>query len=81
MDPVPDPILLENFLGNSRESNSGSLGWQSDVLTTIPNRWSILYDSETLSLALREERRLKVFENKLRRKIFRAKRYEITGEW
>ena len=40
VDPVPDPILLEKFLGYSRESNPGSLGWQSDVLTTIPNRRS-----------------------------------------
>ena len=37
MGPIPDPILLEKFLGYSRESNMGSLGWQSDVLTTIPN--------------------------------------------
>ena len=37
MDPVPDPILPEKFLGYSRESNPGHLGWQSDVLTTIPN--------------------------------------------
>ena len=35
-DPVPDPILLEKFLGYSRESNPGPLGWQSDMLTTIP---------------------------------------------
>ena len=39
MDPVPDPILSEKFLGYSRESNPGPLGWQSEVLTTIPNRW------------------------------------------
>ena len=36
-----DPVL-EKFLGYSRESNPGPLGWQSDVLTTIPNRWSII---------------------------------------
>ena len=42
MDPVPDPILPEKFLGYSRESNLGPLGWQSDVLTTIPNRWSFI---------------------------------------
>ena len=42
MNPVPDPILPGKFLGSSRESNSGPLGWQSDVLTTIPNRWSII---------------------------------------
>ena len=37
VDPVPDPILPEKFLGHSRESNPGPLGRQSDVLTTIPN--------------------------------------------
>ena len=40
MDPIPDPILPEKFLGYSRESNPGPLGWRSDVLTTIPERWS-----------------------------------------
>ena len=40
VDPIPDPILAEKFLGYSWESNPGSLGWQSDMLTTIPNRWS-----------------------------------------
>ena len=37
VDPVPDPILPEKFLGYRRESNPGPLGWQSDVLTTKPN--------------------------------------------
>ena len=40
VDPVPDPILPEKFLKFSRESNPGPLEWQSDVLSTIPNRWS-----------------------------------------
>ena len=40
MDPVPDPTLPEKFLDYSQESNHGPLGWESDVLTTIPNRWS-----------------------------------------
>ena len=40
VDPVPDPIFPEKFLGYSQESNPGPLGMQSDVLTTIPNRWS-----------------------------------------
>ena len=39
--PVPDPILPEKFLGYSRESNPGPLGWQSDMLTIIPNRRSL----------------------------------------
>ena len=36
VDTVPDPIFPEKFLGYSWESNPGSLGWQSDVLITIP---------------------------------------------
>ena len=30
---------------------------------------------------MREEHRLRVFENKVLRKIFGAKKAEITGEW
>ena len=41
----------------------------------------VLYGCETLSLTLREEQRLSVFENKVLRRIFGAKRNEITGEW
>ena len=39
----------------------------------------VLYGCETWSLMLREEHRLRVFENKVLRKIFGAKRDEITG--
>ena len=42
----------------------------------------VLYGCETLSLTLlRDERRLRVFENKMVRKIFGTKRDEVTGEW
>jgi len=34
-----------------------------------------------LSLTLREERRLRVFENRVLRRMFGPKRDEITGEW
>jgi len=40
-----------------------------------------LYGCETWSLILREERRLRVFENRMLRRIFGPKRDEITGEW
>ena len=33
------------------------------------------------SLALREERRLRVFENRVLRRVFWRKRDELTGEW
>ena len=41
----------------------------------------VLYGCETWSLKLREEQGLRVFENKVLRMIFGAKRDEITGEW
>ncbi|KAJ4431136.1 hypothetical protein ANN_19731 [Periplaneta americana] len=41
----------------------------------------LLYGCETWTLTLREEHRLRVFENKVLRKIFGAKRDEVTGEW
>ena len=41
----------------------------------------VLYGRETWSLTLREAHRLRVLENKVLRKIFGAKKNEITGEW
>ena len=41
----------------------------------------VLYGCETWSLMLREERRLRVFENRVLRRIFGHKRDEVTGEW
>jgi hypothetical protein len=41
----------------------------------------VLYGCETWSLTLREEHRLRVFENRVLRRIFGPKRDEITGEW
>ncbi|KAJ4448446.1 hypothetical protein ANN_10462 [Periplaneta americana] len=41
----------------------------------------VLYGCETWTLTLREEHRLWVFENKVLRKIFGAKRDEDAGEW
>ena len=41
----------------------------------------VLYGCETWSLILREKRRLRVFENRVLRKVFGPKRDEVTGEW
>jgi hypothetical protein len=41
----------------------------------------VLYGCETLSLILREEYRLRLFENRVLRRIFGPKRDEVTGEW
>ena len=42
---------------------------------------AVLCGCETWSLALREEHRLRVFENSVPRRIFRPKMNEVTGEW
>jgi len=41
----------------------------------------ILYGCETWSLTLREECRLRVFENRVLRRIFGPKTEEVTREW
>ena len=41
----------------------------------------VLYGCETWSLVLREERRLRVFENRVLRNIFGHKSDKVTGEW
>jgi hypothetical protein len=41
----------------------------------------VLYGCETWSLTLREEQRLRVFKNRVLRRIFRPKRDEATGDW
>ena len=41
----------------------------------------VLYGCEAWSLTLREERKLRVFENMVLRRIFGPRRAEVTGEW
>ena len=41
----------------------------------------VLYGCETWSLTLREEHKLRVFENRVLRRIFGHKRDEVTGEY
>ena len=40
-----------------------------------------MYGSETWSLTLREERKLRLFENKVLRRIFVPRREEVTRNW
>jgi hypothetical protein len=41
---------------------------------------SVLYGCETLSLTLREEHWLRMFENRVLRRMFGPKSEEVTGE-
>ena len=42
---------------------------------------AVLFGCETWSLTLSEERRLRVFEDRVLRGIFGPKKDEVTGEW
>jgi hypothetical protein len=41
----------------------------------------VLYECETWSLTLREKHRLRVFENRVLRRIFGPKKDKATGDW
>ena len=53
---------------------------RTDVGSRFEGSIVVLYGCETWSLTFREERRLRVFENRVLR-IFGPKRDEVTGEW
>ena len=53
-----------------------NVGWHWGGVKPI-----VLYGCVTWSLILREERRLRLFENRMLRRVFGSKRDEVTGEW
>ncbi|KAJ4433706.1 hypothetical protein ANN_16017 [Periplaneta americana] len=74
----PDALTVtpQNLLSSSLLSKSLKVRIYKTVILSV-----VLYGCETWTLTLREEQRLRVFENKVLRKIFGAKRDEVTGEW
>jgi hypothetical protein len=48
------------------------------TIITVP---VVLYGCETWSLTLRKEQRLRVFENRVLRRVFGPKWDKVTGEW
>ncbi|KAJ4442202.1 hypothetical protein ANN_12068 [Periplaneta americana] len=67
---------VEKILSSSLLSKSLKVRIYKTVILPV-----VLYGCETWTLTLREEQRLRMFENKVLRKIFGAKRDEVTGEW
>ena len=55
--------------------------WQNIMTSRTIILPVVLYGCETWSLTLREERKLRVFENMVLRRIFRPRKEEVTGEW
>jgi len=67
---------VQNLLSSSLLSKNLKIKIYRTIILPV-----VLYGCETWSLTLREERRLRVFENRVLRRIFEPKRDEVTGEW
>jgi hypothetical protein len=67
---------VQNLLSSSLLSESVKIKIYRTIMLPV-----VLYGCETWSLTLREECRLRVFENKVLRRIFGSQRDEVTGEW
>jgi hypothetical protein len=65
-----------NLLSSSLLSKKVKIKTYTTIILPV-----VLYGRETWSLTLREERRLRVFEKRVLRRIFGPKRDMITGEW
>ena len=66
---------MQNLLSSSLLSKNLKINIYRTIILPV------LHECETWSLILREERRLRVFENTVLRRIFRPKRDEVTREW
>ena len=66
---------MQNLLSSSLLSKTLKIKIYRTIILPV-----VLYGCETCSLTLREERRLRVFENRVLRKVFGPKRDGVTGE-
>ena len=67
---------LQNLLSSSLLSKYLKMKIYKTIILPV-----VVYGCETWSLTLRVERRLRMFENRVLRRIFEPKRDEVTGEW
>jgi len=67
---------VQNLLSSSLHSKNLKIKIYRTIILSV-----VAYGCETWSLTLREEHRLRVFENRVLRRIFGPKRDEVTGEW
>ena len=69
-------LVLKNLLSSSLLSKTLKIKIYRTIILPV-----VLYGCETWSLTWREERRLRVFENRVLRRVFGPKRDKVTGEW
>ena len=67
---------VENLLSSSLLSENLKILIYRTIILSV-----VLYGCATLSLILRDRRRLQVFENRMLRKVSGLKRDEVSGEW
>ena len=67
---------VQNLLSSSLLSKNLKIKIRRTIILPL-----VLYECETWSLTSREERRLRVFENRVLRRVFGPKKDEVTGEW
>jgi hypothetical protein len=67
---------VQNLLSSSLLSKNLKIKINRTIIFPV-----ILYGYDTWSLTLREERRLRVFENRVLMRVFWPKRDEVTGAW
>jgi hypothetical protein len=67
---------VQNFLSSRLLSKNLKIRIYKTIIFPV-----VLYGCEIWSLTLREEHRLRDFENRVLRRIFGPKRDEVTGEW
>ena len=67
--------LVQNLLSSSLLSKNLKMKIYKNTILLV------LFGCETWSLTLREECRLRVFENRVLRRIFGPKRDKVRGEW
>jgi hypothetical protein len=67
---------VQNLLSSSLLSKNSKIKIYRNIILSV-----VLYVCETWSLRLREERRPRVYENRVLRRVFGPKRDEVTEEW
>ena len=67
---------VQNLLSSTLLSKNVKIKIYRNIILPV-----VQYGCETWSQTLREERRLRVFENRVFSRVFGSKRDEVTGEW
>jgi len=67
---------VQNLLSTSLLAKNINVKMYRYIILTV-----VLCGCEIWCLTLREENRLRIFDNRVLRKVLRPKRDEVTGEW